>query len=91
MIPQLASVVRSDSRFAPASNHVMSPVLFACWKWRCSIGRRRSQSTSSVFLPWRAKAAATLQEIRVLPSPGIVLVTRMDLGKSSLEWILTAL
>ena len=91
VMPRLGLVASWPSRFAPASNQVIRPTLFCCLKWRCSIGRRRSQSISSVFLPWRANPPARLLETRVLPSPGAVLVTRMALGKSSLDWIFTAL
>ena len=45
----------------------------------------------SVLRPVCASATARLVEVIVLPSPGMVLVTRMDLGKSSFDWILTAL
>jgi hypothetical protein len=38
---------------------------------------------SKVRLPWRAKLPAKLQEMSVLPSPGMVLVIRSDFGKSS--------
>ena len=76
---------------APPSNHAIRPSSLVSLKWRCSIGRRMSQSMSRTFLPWRAKEPARLQLIIVLPSPGMVEVTRIDLGKSNLDWILTAL
>ena len=39
------------------------------------MGRRKSPSIRSVFFPWRAKLPAILHDTRVLPSPGMVLVT----------------
>ncbi len=76
---------------APASYHAMRPTSLVSLKYRCSIGRRMSQSINSTRLPWQANDDATLLLIIVLPSPGIVLVIRMDLGKSSFDWILIEL
>ena len=61
----------------------VSPWGACCWKNRCSLGLRMSQSMSRVRAPVWAKVAARFAEVVDLPSPGEELETWMTLGATS--------